>query len=139
MHPVYPPRGADRDYGGLEPQDRDRWPGCLVPAKKTSMECPFPVISQVSRDLLCPRPTGVVRHAGDLHALRGDVDCEEDVVPDEACECEYLDGEGIDGCDASEVRLYEGLAGHLSNSRALAIGPATTPRRGRPVLQSRPV
>ena len=55
-------------------------------------------ISEVPRNLFGPPTASVVRDAGDLYAPRGDVDDEEDVVADEACEGEHLDGKGVDGC-----------------------------------------
>ena len=68
-------------------------------------------IGEVARNLFGPISAGVVGDTRDLDAAGGKVDSEEHVASDEARECEHLGGEGIDGRDASEVGVDEGLPG----------------------------
>ena len=64
-------------------------------------------VEQVSGDLLHPRPVGIGFDPGDLDLACGDVDDEEDVVANQACDRQDLYGEEIRCGDHTEVRLDE--------------------------------
>jgi hypothetical protein len=87
-------------------------------------------VSQVAGDLLHPSLVRFVNNARELAAPTGQVNHEQHVVPNQACECHDLDGEEIHGSDGAQCarrnalhdeRLFRAGAGSMPASSRMRL------------------
>jgi hypothetical protein len=77
-----------------------------------AFEEPVDRVGEIARDLPHPCAVRLAHDASDVNAARLDVDDEQDMVADETCQSEDLDGEEIHGSDRTQMSLDEGLPRH---------------------------
>ena len=97
--------------GGSEPRRLERIP--IEYQVTFPEEEPVLDIERVACDLFHPGPVGPGLDPRDLDLPGGDVDQEEDVVPNQPDRRDGFDGEEVGGGDRSEMRLGESSPGRL--------------------------